>query len=104
MSIFKTVDGTEWEILEEYSGQDFQNQKFTEVDPSVFEGKCIVNSSFFQEPLENDAPPYKVFPDGINVLRMINCNLDNVDIQAGIDFSNDGWNRCCNNIIPYVGG
>ncbi len=101
MTIFKECgeNGREWTINEKYSYQDFTNADFTQVDPDEFSNMVIVNSCFYQEPRGNEIPPYPVFPAGSMNMRLINDNLNNVAITSEMDISNDGWNRCSNEII-----
>jgi hypothetical protein len=86
-------DGREWEINEEYSNRDFTNMTFTDADPAIFNNKVILNSCFEQVPIVDDPPPYHVFPNGIENVRVIGSNLNNVFLEAGMDISEDGWNR-----------
>ena len=92
MTIFKTIDGIEWIVNDDYSNQDFTDLDFLSHDPDEFENMAIVGSCFYQVKREGSLPPYDIFPNVTNV-RFINCNLDNVLIKSGMNISDDGWNR-----------
>lgn len=59
-------------INEKYSNKDFTKKILTDTDPKEWNDTEIVNSCFAQEiPLTN------VFPEGIEGVIFIRCNLDN---------------------------
>jgi len=98
MTIFKTIDDTEWIVNDDYSNRDFTDSDFSLHDPDEFENMAIVGSCFYQKKRDGSAPPYDIFPNVANV-RFLNCNLDNVLIKSGMDISDDGWNRNCNKVV-----
>ena len=98
MTIFKTIDGTEWVVNDQFSNQDFTDYDFTDFDSSQFNDTAIVGSCFYQKKRDGSAPLYDIFPNVANV-RFLNCNLDNVLIKSGMDISDDGWNRNCNKVV-----
>jgi len=66
----------------EYSFEDFTNQKL--FDATDLDGSVIVGSCFYQDPDSQDADPrVKVFPDDMQGVTFIECNLDNVYVPPG---------------------
>lgn len=58
---------------EKYSYKDFTRKAFLEVTPKEFNDSEIVGSCFHQ-----GKPNTKIFPDGLEGVTFIKCNLDNV--------------------------
>ena len=99
MDIFKTIDGKEWAVNDQFSNQDFTDFDFIDFYSSQFDNTVIINACFYQTYRDGFSPPYSIFPSGMKNVRFIACNLDNVQITSEMDISSDGWNKCCNRTV-----
>lgn len=74
-------------INDEYSFKDFTGQSLVDVDPAEFNGKGdIVGTCFAQEMARDDSNLSKeVFPEKVDPMRFVRCNLDNAHLPGGSD-------------------
>jgi len=69
-------DGVNYECCDNYSGADFTGSSLS--DHAGMDGKVIYGSCFSQE-----VPDSHIFPDDMQGVLFLNCNLDNVFVPEG---------------------
>ena len=70
-------------VNEQFSYQDFTDIVLLDVDPKELNDSEIIGSCFCQQCVLADAPPIRVFPDGMTGVTFRRCNLDNVLVPDG---------------------
>ena len=78
-----------------YSYQNFTFKSFKNTPAEELSNIVIKGSSFHQR-----EPWTGIFPTGVENLELLNCNVDNVDVPAGVTLTGTSCNR---NAI-YVAG